>query len=173
MRRRSRSWPDSTSRTSRRSTSSQRYYDRFHAKKDKAKQAKAKLTQIERIKKELRPPPRKQHSFRLGLPQPQPSARVVLELKTPDGGRRRGAEGPHDGRVLLRDVDVVIERGEKVALLGPNGAGKTTLAEIVVGLRSLAEGAAHIGHNARLAYFSQQGRELREDRHGARRRSSR
>ena len=35
----------------------QRFYDRFHAKKDKAKQAKAKLTQIERIKAGLRKPP--------------------------------------------------------------------------------------------------------------------
>ncbi|HBZ54168.1 MAG TPA: energy-dependent translational throttle protein EttA, partial [Syntrophobacteraceae bacterium] len=35
----------------------QRFYDRFHAKKDKAKQAKAKLTQIERIKRGLREPP--------------------------------------------------------------------------------------------------------------------
>jgi ATP-binding cassette subfamily F protein 3 len=138
----------------------ERYYDRFHAKKDKAKQAKAKLTQIERLKKGLRPPPKKQHSFKLGLPQPQPSARVVLELKTP--AVTVGADGSNEGRVLIRDVDLVIERGEKVALLGPNGAGKTTLAEIVVGLRPLAAGAAHIGHNARLAYFSQQGRELRE-----------
>ena len=36
----------------------QRFYDRFHAKKDKAKQAKAKLTQIERIKAGLRRVPR-------------------------------------------------------------------------------------------------------------------
>src|SRR5665647_3076233 len=61
----------------------QRFYDRFHAKKDKAKQAKAKLTQIERIKRGLREPPRQTKSFKLGLPQPKPSARVVLEMKTP------------------------------------------------------------------------------------------
>ena len=72
-----------------------------------------------------------------------------------------GGEGGAGRRhVLLRDIDVVIERGEKVALLGPNGSGKTTLAETIVGLRTLGEGAVHIGHNARLAYFSQQGREL-------------
>jgi ATP-binding cassette subfamily F protein 3 len=139
----------------------QRFYDRFHAKKLKAKQAKAKLTQIERIKKDLRPPPKKQHSFRLGLPQPQPSARIVLELKTAAVSVGHPDE-PGGGRVLIRDVDLVIERGEKVALLGPNGAGKTTLAETVVGLHPLSKGAAHIGHNVRLAYFSQQGRELRE-----------
>jgi ATP-binding cassette, subfamily F, member 3 len=140
----------------------QRFYDRFHAKKNKAKQAKAKLTQIERIKKDLRPPPKKQHSFKLGLPQPHPSARVVLELMAP-AVAAGGDDGDGGGRILIRDVDVVLERGEKVALLGANGAGKTTLAEIIVGLRSLADGAAHIGHNVRLAYYSQQGRELRED----------
>jgi ATP-binding cassette, subfamily F, member 3 len=57
----------------------------------------------------------------------------------------------------------VLERGEKVALLGPNGSGKTTLIETVAGLRSLADGASHLGHNVRPAYYSQQGRELREE----------
>jgi len=56
----------------------------------------------------------------------------------------------------------VLERGEKVALLGANGSGKTTLVETVAGLRSLSDGAAHLGHNARVAYYSQQGRELTE-----------
>jgi ATP-binding cassette subfamily F protein 3 len=65
--------------------------------------------------------------------------------------------------VLVRGIDAVLERGEKVALLGPNGSGKTTLAETIVGLRTLAEGVAYLGHNVRLAYFSQQGRELDED----------
>jgi ATP-binding cassette, subfamily F, member 3 len=140
----------------------QRFYDRFHAKKDKAKQAKAKLTQIERIKAGLREPPKQKRSFKLGLPQPKPSARVVLELKTPAvtvGSADDGA-GVH---VLVRDVDVVLERGEKVALLGSNGSGKTTLIETVAGLRSLAAGASHLGHNVRPAYYSQQGRELREE----------
>jgi ATP-binding cassette, subfamily F, member 3 len=137
----------------------QRYYDRFHAKKNKAKQAKAKLTQMERIKRELKPPPRRPRAFHLGLPQPQPSSRIVLEMKT--AALAVGGEaGVGERRVLLRDIDVVLERGEKVALLGPNGAGKTTLIETVLGLRTLGDGAAHIGHNARLAYFSQQGREL-------------
>ncbi len=139
----------------------QRFYDRFHAKKLKAKQAKAKLTQMERIKSQMRAPLRAERSLRLNLPQPKPSARVVLELKAP----RLTIGGPDEaggGRTLIRDLDAVIERGEKVALLGPNGTGKTTLAETIVGLRAFADGAVHIGHNVRLAYFSQQGRELDE-----------
>ncbi len=140
----------------------QRFYDRFHAKKNKAKQAKAKLTQIERIRTGMKPPPRRAKSLKLGLPQPRPSARVVLEMKTP-AVSVGSADDPDGVRTLVRDVDVVIERGEKVALVGPNGAGKTTLVETVAGLRSVARGAVHLGHNVRCAYYSQQGRELRED----------
>ena len=140
----------------------QRFYDRFHAKKDKAKQAKAKLTQIERIKRDLRASRRGgPRASSLGLPQPKPSARVVLELQAP-ALTVGSADGPAGMRTLVRDVDVVLERGEKVALLGANGSGKTTLVETVEGLRSLANGAAHLGHNTRVAYYSQQGRELDE-----------
>jgi len=135
----------------------QRFYDRFHAKKNKAKQAQAKLTQMERIKRETVKPPRRRRRFRLGLPQPRPSSRVVLEMRAPAVSVGDTGEQP---TVLLRSVDVVVERGEKVALLGPNGAGKTTLAETIVGVRPLAEGGAHLGYNVRAAYYSQQGREL-------------
>lgn len=139
----------------------QRFYDRFHAKKDKAKQAKAKLTQMERIRRDLKAPPAEHHTFKLGLPQPTPSARVVLEMRTPSLTVGSEAE-PNGVHTLLRNVDVVLERGEKVALVGPNGAGKTTLVETIAGLRSLARGVAHLGHNTRVAYYSQQGRELDE-----------
>jgi len=139
----------------------QRFYDRFHAKKDKAKQAKAKLTQIDRIKRDLREPPRQTRSFKLGLPQPQPSARVVLEMKTP-ALTVGSADEPAGVHKLVSDVDVVLERGEKVALLGANGSGKTTMVETIYGVRSLASGFAHLGHNTRVAYYSQQGRELIE-----------
>ena len=137
----------------------QRFYDRFHAKKNKARQAKAKLTQIERIRAGMRTPAREPTGLRLGLPQPRPSARVVLEMKAPAVGVG-SADQPAGARTLVRDVDLTIERGEKVALVGPNGAGKTTLVETVAGLRSVADGAVHLGHNVRPAYYSQQGREL-------------
>jgi iron complex transport system ATP-binding protein len=53
-----------------------------------------------------------------------------------------------DGRVLLRDIDLVVERGEKVALLGPNGSGKTTFLHTLVGLRRMQAGWVRLAGEA-------------------------
>ena len=46
-----------------------------------------------------------------------------------------------DGRPLLRDVNLRVGEGAKVALIGPNGTGKTTLTRIIAGDLSADEGA--------------------------------
>jgi ATP-binding cassette subfamily F protein 3 len=61
---------------------------------------------------------------------------------------------------LLRDAELVLERGEHVALVGPNGSGKTTLLETILGLRSPEAGSVKLGHGVIPAYFSQHDVEL-------------
>ena len=55
---------------------------------------------------------------------------------------------------VLKNVDLMVERGQKVAFVGQNGQGKSTLAKILVGDLS-AEGDIKLGHNVKVGYFAQ------------------
>jgi ATP-binding cassette subfamily F protein 3 len=61
-----------------------------------------------------------------------------------------------DGRFLFRDVNLQLQRGERVALVGANGSGKTTLLQIVAGECAPAEGSVRLGTNVHLGYYSQE-----------------
>jgi cobalt/nickel transport system ATP-binding protein len=50
-----------------------------------------------------------------------------------------------DGHEALAGVDLVVERGERVAVLGPNGAGKTTLVLALNGINAATTGTVTIG----------------------------
>ncbi len=133
----------------------ERFVARFRYKKNKAKQAQAKLTQIGRLTKEKDEAAseaallmRRTRGLGFDFAQPKRSGRDVLVLE-------------HDtvevaGRALLDDVSFALERGDHVALVGPNGSGKTTLLEHAVA------GDFKLGHGVEVGYFSQHGLELDE-----------
>jgi len=137
----------------------ERFVERFRYKKDKAKQAQAKLTHIGRLEKERQEATveiallsRKQRSLGFEFLKPARSGRIVVEADALDV-----AIGE---RVLLHDASFALERGEHVALVGPNGSGKTTLLETILGRREQRSGRVRLGHGVEVAYFSQQELEL-------------
>jgi len=77
---------------------------------------------------------------------------TVLEAR-----RASFAYGP---REVLRDVDVIIQGGERVGIVGANGAGKTTLVRLLIGELLPSVGEVIQGKNTRIAYYDQARAEL-------------
>jgi ABC-type cobalamin/Fe3+-siderophores transport system ATPase subunit len=55
-----------------------------------------------------------------------------------------GITADYRGRMALRDVDLTIARGERVALVGPNGAGKSTLLRVLAGVLRPVRGSVEL-----------------------------
>ena len=117
----------------------QRFIDRFRAKASKAKQVQSRVKMLEKIERIEVPPERK--LMKLRLPQPERSGRVVLELKAVT--KKYGEKRVFDG------VDLLVERGERVALVGPNGAGKSTLIRLLAGVEPPNSGELKPGQQSK------------------------
>ncbi|MGZ8716780.1 MAG: ABC-F family ATP-binding cassette domain-containing protein, partial [Gaiellaceae bacterium] len=137
----------------------ERFVERFRAKKDKAKQAQAKVTHIQRLQSERKQAAdevallsRRTRTLGFEFLKPARSGRTVVEVE--------GLDVRIGERELLRGASFALERGEHVALVGPNGSGKTTLLETLLGRRTEAKGKIRLGHGVLPAYFSQQEAEL-------------
>lgn len=68
------------------------------------------------------------------------------------------------GRVLVKSLDWVLMRGDRVALIGPNGIGKSTLIRLALGQLKPTEGQVKQGTQWQLAYFDQMREQLDEER---------
>ena len=55
---------------------------------------------------------------------------------------------------VLQHIDLMVDRGSKIAFVGQNGQGKSTLAKIIVGDLE-AKGEVKLGHNVQIGYFAQ------------------
>ena len=59
-------------------------------------------------------------------------------------------------RMVLREVDLLVRNGDRIAVTGDNGAGKTTLLKLIAGEIAPTSGDARIGANVRLGWFAQE-----------------
>lgn len=58
-------------------------------------------------------------------------------------------------KVIFKDANIVIERGQKVAFVGKNGEGKSTMIKAIMKEIEINAGSVEIGHNAQIGYFAQ------------------
>ncbi|MFN0091208.1 MAG: ATP-binding cassette domain-containing protein [Acidimicrobiales bacterium] len=130
----------------RRVAQAERFIERFRYKATKARQVQSRVKQLARLER-VEAPTKRELIAKFAFPEPRRSARVVAELRDVTVG--------YDGAPVLEGVDLVIERGAKVALVGPNGAGKTTLVRLLSGELAPSRGTVTLGANVDIAYFAQ------------------
>jgi ATP-binding cassette subfamily F protein 3 len=127
------------------------FIHRFRYQASKAALVQSRVKQLEKIDR-LPPPDGHERTLKIRLPEAPRSGRVVLALER--GVKRYGDVRVYDG------VDVLAERGQRIALVGPNGAGKTTLLKLLAGVLPLDGGERRLGHNVALGYFAQDHAEM-------------
>jgi ATP-binding cassette subfamily F protein 3 len=122
------------------------FINRFRAKASKAAQAQERMKRLARIER-LAPPENAEATVKFRFPQPPRGGQRAIELK--------GVHQAYGDHVVYRDLDLIVERGQRTVLVGPNGAGKSTLLKILAGLLPLQAGERTPGHNASIGYFAQ------------------
>ena len=126
------------------------FVERFRAKASKARQAQSKLKAIDRIDIETLPESSRRYP-KFNFKQTRPSGKQVIELK--------GVGKAYGDKVVLEEIDLVVQRGERVAVIGPNGIGKSTLLKIMMGDVEQDAGSSEWGYEAHPGYVAQDHKE--------------
>jgi|TARA_B110000908_G_scaffold41972_1_gene50984 ATP-binding cassette subfamily F protein 3 len=124
----------------------QEFIERFRSVTSKAAQVQSRVKTLEKMKRIPKPiAPRK--VFKFNFPQPQRSNQKVIELEK--------IHKAYGDKVIYENLDLTIERGDRMVLVGPNGAGKSTLLKILADQLDFEKGERKAGFNTRLGYYSQ------------------
>lgn len=120
--------------------------DRFKYKPTKAKMAMSKLKQIEKMVKIEKPETFDKKTFKINFNPTTTSYKDVLKLKNLSVGYTKE----------LFNIDLNLEREDKLGIIGDNGIGKSTLIKTITGVIPPIKGKVILGQNVKYAYFSQQ-----------------
>ena len=127
------------------------FINRFRYQATKAKQVQSRIKELEKIERIEVPPEEKTIHF--SFPQPKPSGRIVVESE--DVAKTYPGKNGGPEKEVLRNVNFMIERGDRIALVGVNGAGKSTLIKLLAGTEKVTHGEFRLGHNVDADYFAQ------------------
>lgn len=122
------------------------FVSRFSANASKAKQATSRAKQIDKIQLEEVKASSRQNPF-IRFEQEKPLFRNALETE--------GLTQGFDDNILIKDLDLMIKVGEKVAIIGENGVGKTTLLNTLASRMPLKSGEMKWSENANIGYYAQ------------------
>ncbi|MDE5418750.1 ATP-binding cassette domain-containing protein [Labilibaculum sp. DW002] len=121
------------------------FIERFRYKATKSVQVQSRVKQLEKLDR-IEVDEVDNSKLNLKFPPAPRSGDLVCQVK--DLSKSYG------DNLVLKDLEFVIERGEKLAFVGKNGEGKSTLVKVLMGELDHT-GICKIGHNVKIGYFAQ------------------
>lgn len=131
----------------------EKFIERFRYKATKAVQVQSRIKHLEKMEK-VEIDQEDMSSINVTFPPAPRAGSIVVEME--------GLSKSYGDLPVLRNIDLIIERGEKVAFVGRNGEGKTTLSRIISGELDYS-GKFVTGHNVKIGYFAQNQDELLDE----------
>ncbi len=124
----------------------QSFVSRFSANASKSRQATSRARQIDKIKLDEVKASSRQNPF-IRFEQDKKLFRNALEVEALAKG--------FDNGPLFKNVNLLLEVGEKLAILGANGVGKSTMLKTLVGDMTPDNGTVKWSENAQIGYYAQ------------------
>lgn len=123
----------------------EKFIERFRYKASKAVQVQSRVKQLAKIERiEVEEEDKSAMHFR--FPPAPRSGTIALETE--------GMTKSYGEHLVLKEVGIVVERGEKIAFVGKNGEGKSTMLKVITGETDFS-GTVKPGHNIKLGYYAQ------------------
>lgn len=125
----------------------QDFINRFGYKATKAAQAQERQKMLDRLLANRIELPESAKKIHFKFPGATRSGKIVL--------RAEGLSKSYGGRAVIKGLDMILERGERLVVAGRNGAGKSTLLRVLAGADKNFEGSVALGAEVSVGYFSQ------------------
>jgi ATP-binding cassette subfamily F protein uup len=134
----------------------QRKFDRFWAQEEawirkgieaRRTRNEGRVRRLEHLREERAARRERAGSVKLAIGEGQRSGKLVAELTQ--------VTKSYGGRPIVKGLDLLVSRGDRIGVIGPNGAGKTTLLKLILGTEAPDAGRVRLGTNVQPAYFDQ------------------
>jgi len=129
------------------------FIERFRYKATKSVQVQSRIKHLEKVER-IEIDELDTDAINIKFPPAPRSGDIVF--------RAEGLSKAYGDHLVLSNIDLDIERGEKIAFVGRNGEGKTTLSRVIIDQLD-ATGDYKVGHNVNIGYFAQNQDELLDE----------